>query len=184
MNGLEYTRLAQQFALFPLDNTGWDYILSALPEEFGELCGAILEDASNTEAILSECGDFTWDLALACVLMETDLDKALDYTDTLTPWAQISGAELVLSLAELLGAMEGIFAKSARKGNGRNLSRTKEMEVITLLGTMHKVVVKLVENTYNSSMEAVFAQNLNKLEERKRANVIEGSGESVEARRG
>lgn len=183
MNGLEYTRLAQQFALFPLDNSGWDYILSALSEEFGELCGAILEDASNTEAILSECGDFTWDLALACVLMETDLDKALDYTDPLTPWEQLDGAELLLYLAEHLGAMEGIFAKSARKGNGRNLTRTKEMEVITLLGTMHKIVANLVKNTYGSSMEAVFAQNLNKLEERRRHNVLEGNGESIEARK-
>lgn len=113
MDATEYQQRAQQFALFPLDNSGWDYILSALPEELGEF--------------------------------------------------------------------SALFAKCARKGRGRNLTEAERLQAISELGDLCwsvAVAAKLLDTTLNN----VLAQNLNKLEERKSHNKIEGSGETIAER--
>ena len=115
INGLEYTNQAQQFALFPLDNSGWDYVLSALPEELGEF--------------------------------------------------------------------SAIFAKNARKGKGRVLTEEQRKQALSELGDLCWNLA-LASKLLGSNLGAVMEYNINKLEERKRANVIEGSGETLEARLG
>lgn len=115
MNGLQFQNLAQQYALFPLDNSGWDYILSALPEELGEF--------------------------------------------------------------------SAIFAKNARKGKGRLLTEDQRKQALSEIGDICWNLA-LACRLLGSDLSAVMNNNINKLEERKRANVIEGSGESVEARSG
>lgn len=115
MNGLEYTNEAQQYALFPLDDSGWDYLLSSLPEELGEF--------------------------------------------------------------------SAIFAKNARKGNGRVLSEEQRKQALSELGDLCWSIA-LASKLLGSNLGAVLNNNINKLEERRRHNVLEGNGESVEARRG
>lgn len=113
MNPNEYQRQAQQYALFPLDDSGWDYLLSAIPEEVGEF--------------------------------------------------------------------SSIFAKAARKGRGRNLTAEEKANASSEIGDILwdlGMACKLLDTT----LGAVMAHNLNKLEERKRNNVIEGSGESIQER--
>lgn len=113
MNGLTYTNEAQQYALFPLDNSGWDYLLSALPEELGEF--------------------------------------------------------------------SAIFAKNARKGNGRVLSEVQRKQALSELGDICWNL-SLASKLLGSDLGAVMNNNINKLEERRRHNVIEGNGEEINDR--
>lgn len=177
MRGLEYQNLAQQYALFPLDNSGWDYILSALSEEFGELCEAYL--TGTEEHKLSECGDLCWNMALACKLLDTNLDQV---TFELKDYHYGRDADdPIVEFAIELGKFSGVFAKNARKGYGRVLSDENKQKVKTSLAKMYYILEEYVHRN-GSYMAAVFNQNINKLEERKRNNVIEGSGESVSER--
>lgn len=114
MNGQTYTNEAQQYALFPLDNSGWDYLLSSLPEELGEF--------------------------------------------------------------------SAIFAKNARKGNGRVLSEEQRKQALSELGDLCWNIA-LASKLLGSNLGAVMNNNINKLEERRRHNVIEGNGETIEARK-
>ena len=100
--------------MFPLDDSGWDYLLSALSEENGEL--------------------------------------------------------------------QSIFAKNARKGHGRTLTAEQREHAIKELGDIQWMLA-LCAKLLGVSLAQVMAGNINKLEERKRHNVIEGSGETVGERR-
>ena len=115
MQANQYQNEAQMFAVFPLDNSGWDYILSALPEELGEF--------------------------------------------------------------------SSIFAKAARKGQGRALTPEQHKQAVSELGDLCWGVA-LAAKLLGVSLDTVLANNLNKLEERKRTNTIDGSGETVEERQG
>lgn len=99
--------------MFPLDDSGWDYLLSALSEENGEL--------------------------------------------------------------------QSIFAKNARKGHGRTLTAEQREHAIKELGDIQWMLA-LCAKLLDVSLAQVMAGNINKLEERKRTNTIEGSGESVAER--
>lgn len=114
MNGQEYQNLAQQYALFPLDNSGWDYLLSSLPEELGEF--------------------------------------------------------------------SAIFAKNARKGRGRVLTEEQRKQALSELGDLCWNIA-LACKLLDSNLSAVMNNNINKLEERKRAGVIEGNGETIGERK-
>lgn len=114
MQANQYQNEAQQFAVFPLDNSGWDYILSALPEELGEF--------------------------------------------------------------------SSIFAKCARKGRGRSLTEEERQRAISELGDLCWGVA-LAAKLLGTTLDNVFSYNLNKLEERKRTNTIEGNGETVAERK-
>lgn len=113
MQANQYQRDAQMFAVFPLDTSGWDYVLSALPEELGEF--------------------------------------------------------------------SAIFAKAARKGKGRNLTDAERKQAISELGDISWGIA-IAAKLLGVSMDTVLSNNLNKLEERKRTNTIEGSGETVQER--
>lgn len=115
MNLNEYMNKAREFAVFPLDNSGLDYLASSLPEEVGEF--------------------------------------------------------------------SGILAKAVRKGQGRNLTPEQRANALSELGDV-LWNVSVAAYVLGSSLEAVGHYNLNKLEERKRTNTIEGSGETVEERQG
>lgn len=80
-----------------------------------------------------------------------------------------------------MGEYSSIWAKAARKGRGRNLTPEEREHAIKELGDitwMLAVSAKLL----NTTLATVMSRNLNKLEERKRTNTIEGSGESVAER--
>lgn len=99
--------------MFPLDDSGWDYLLSAIPEEVGEF--------------------------------------------------------------------SSIFAKCARKGRGRNLTLQEREKAASEIGDI-LWDLGLACKLLGTSLGTVMAHNLNKLEERKRTNTIQGSGESVAER--
>ena len=168
MNGREYQNAARQYALFPLNNSGWDYLLSALPEELGELWEVI--DTDDTKAILSEAGDITWNLALMSHLLGSELGSE-------TPDGHLCSDPVVA-----VGKLSGIFAKTARKGHGRSLTSEQREEVISWIASLLCYIDTLAYQC-KSSLSAVFNYNINKLEERRRTNTIEGSGETVEERR-
>lgn len=110
----DYQNQARQYAVFPLEDSGWDYLLSALPEEVGEF--------------------------------------------------------------------SSIFAKVARKGRGRALTDEERKHALKEIGDIQWMLA-LSAHLLSSSLGTVMSNNLNKLEERKRHNVIEGSGESVAERK-
>lgn len=110
MNANDYQQQAQKYAVFPLEDSGWDYLLSALPEEIGEF--------------------------------------------------------------------SSIFAKAARQGRGRGLTDQERAHAIKELGDIQWMLA-LSAKLLSASLGTVMSDNLNKLEERKRNNVIQGSGETV-----
>lgn len=79
-----YGNEAARTALFPID-TGWDYLLSSIPEEVGEFSaifakaaragrGRNLTDDERARAI-KELGDIQWNVALAARQLETTLEN-------------------------------------------------------------------------------------------------------------
>lgn len=84
MNLNEFQAEAMTTAVFPLDDSGWDYILSALPEELGEFSAIFAKaarkgqgrklNAEQHKAAKHELGDLLWGLALAARLLDTTLD--------------------------------------------------------------------------------------------------------------
>lgn len=114
MQANSYQQQAQQYAVFPLEDSGWDYLLSALSEENGEF--------------------------------------------------------------------QAIFAKNARKGHGRKLTPEQREHAINELGDLCWMIA-LSATLLDEPLAAVMSRNINKLEERRRHNVIEGSGESVADRK-
>lgn len=108
-----YQAQARQYAVFPLEDSGWDYLLSALPEEVGEF--------------------------------------------------------------------SSIFAKAARRGRGRALTQEERKHAVKELGDIQWMLA-LCAHLLSASLETVMSDNLNKLEERKRTNTIEGSGETIAER--
>jgi NTP pyrophosphatase (non-canonical NTP hydrolase) len=109
----EFMNAARQFAVFPLDNSGLDYLASALPEEVGEF--------------------------------------------------------------------SGILAKAVRKGQGRDLTQEQKNAALSELSDILWNVA-VASYVLGSSLDAVAHHNINKLEERKRTNTIEGSGETIAER--
>lgn len=83
MNLNEYGNEAARTALFPID-TGWDYLLSSIPEEVGEFSaifakaaragrGRNLTAEERTRAI-KELGDIQWNVTLAARQLGTNLE--------------------------------------------------------------------------------------------------------------
>ena len=81
----QYQSQAMQYAVFPLDSSGWDYILSAIPEEVGEFSSIFAKCARNGRGrrltaeertlAIKELGDIIWGAALAARLLETTLEN-------------------------------------------------------------------------------------------------------------
>lgn len=79
----EYQSVALQTALFPLDDSGWDYLLSAIPEEVGEFSAIFAKAARNGRGrklttvekgrAIKELGDILWNLALAARVLDVSL---------------------------------------------------------------------------------------------------------------
>lgn len=88
MEANEYQKQAQQYAVFPLDDSGWDYILSALPEELGEFSSIFAKAArkghgrslspEELKLAKAELGDLCWGIALAAKLLGTDLNTIMN----------------------------------------------------------------------------------------------------------
>lgn len=83
----DYQQQAQTYAVFPLDDSGWDYILSALPEELGEFSSLWAKaarkgrgrnlDAAERKQAVSELGDLLWGIALAAKLLDVSLAQVM-----------------------------------------------------------------------------------------------------------
>lgn len=83
---------------------------------------------------------------------------------------------LLSSLPEELGEFSSIFAKAARKGQGRNLTpeqlQAAKLELGDLLWN-----VALCARQLGTNLESVAQANLNKLADRAARNKIEGAGD-------
>lgn len=79
----EYANEAARTAVFPID-TGWDYLLSSLPEEVGEFSSIFAKCARNGRgrnlspeertAAVKELGDIAWNVALIARQLDTTLE--------------------------------------------------------------------------------------------------------------
>lgn len=80
----EYMNEAARTASWPIDK-GWDYLLSALPEEVGEFSGIFAKNvrkgfgrnlsAEHRQLAIKELGDILWNVALAARELETTLES-------------------------------------------------------------------------------------------------------------
>lgn len=78
-----YGNEAARTAIFPID-TGWDYLLSSIPEEVGEFSGVFSKavragrgrNLTPDEKLRAkkELGDILWNVALAARQLETNLE--------------------------------------------------------------------------------------------------------------
>lgn len=85
----EYMNAARQFAVFPLDNSGLDYLASSIPEEVGELSGILAKAVRRGQgrnltqeqrhAALSEAGDILWNLSVLCYVLGSDLNSVAQH---------------------------------------------------------------------------------------------------------
>lgn len=79
-----YAAEAARTAVFPID-TGWDYLLSSLPEEVGEFSSIFAKAArkgngrtltkDEHKLAVSELGDIFWNLALCARQLGVSLDS-------------------------------------------------------------------------------------------------------------
>lgn len=79
----KYATEAARTAVFPID-TGWDYLLSALPEEVGEFSGIFAKAVRKGQGrsltpeqhanAVSELGDVLWNVALCARQLEVPLE--------------------------------------------------------------------------------------------------------------
>lgn len=87
MHANEYQQQAQTYAVFPLEDSGWDYLLSALSEENGEFQSIFAKCARNGRErnltpeerghAIKELGDLCWMIALSAKLLGTSLADVL-----------------------------------------------------------------------------------------------------------
>lgn len=80
-----YMNAARQFAVFPLDNSGLDYLASSIPEETGELSGVLAKAVRRGQGrnlteeqraqVLSEAGDLLWNISVLCYVLGSDLNS-------------------------------------------------------------------------------------------------------------
>jgi NTP pyrophosphatase (non-canonical NTP hydrolase) len=84
---------------------------------------------------------------------------------------------LLSSLPEEVGEFSSIFAKAARKGQGRKLTPEQHASAVSELGDILWNVA-LCARQLEVSLEAVAQKNLNKLADRSKRGVIVGSGDS------
>lgn len=78
-----YANEAARTAIFPID-TGWDYLLSSLPEEVGEFSSIFAKAARNGRGrqlspeeklrAKAELGDILWNVALIARQLDTTLE--------------------------------------------------------------------------------------------------------------
>ena len=80
-----YMNEARKFALFPLDNSGLDYLASSIPEEVGEFSSILAKAVRNgrgrnltpdeRKRALSELSDCLWNVAVASYVLGSDLNS-------------------------------------------------------------------------------------------------------------
>ena len=83
-----YGNEAARTAVFPID-TGFDYLLSSLPEEVGEFSSIFAKAARNGRArnltteerdrAKAELGDILWNVALIARQLDTTLESVAQY---------------------------------------------------------------------------------------------------------
>lgn len=83
---------------------------------------------------------------------------------------------LLSSLPEEVGEFSSIFAKAARKGQGRNLTPEEHKNAVSELGDIAWNLA-LCARQLGVTLEVVCQGNLDKLESRARRGVIQGSGD-------
>lgn len=79
-----YMNKAREYAIFPLDNSGLDYLASSIPEETGEFSGILAKAVRNgrgrdltpeeRERALGELSDLLWNVAVAAYVLGSSLD--------------------------------------------------------------------------------------------------------------
>jgi NTP pyrophosphatase (non-canonical NTP hydrolase) len=83
---------------------------------------------------------------------------------------------LLSSLPEEVGEFSSIFAKAARKGQGRKLTQEEHANAVSELGDIFWNLA-LCARQLDVSLELVAQKNLSKLESRARRGTIVGSGD-------
>jgi NTP pyrophosphatase (non-canonical NTP hydrolase) len=168
----DYAAQAKQYAVFPRERS-IEYTALGLASEVGELIAVLLHSDGDVDMGLdSEAGDCWWYAAA--------LADALD-----TPFSEVAGMRrggitkdrdlLVEHLAFETGAIAGAVKKMIRDDGGA-LTRDRKGRI---LDHLHSVCLALDDLALwnNTASAGVMSRNLNKLEDRKRRNVIQGDGD-------
>lgn len=176
MNWNQYQQQALTTAVFPVDRS-LDYTVFGLCSEVGELAEVILSEGGNIgerrERILSESGDCWWYSAAIADALDVSLDVVACYADF--PIDSGDNEQLFLRLVAASGNLAGAVKKAIRDNEGHLTPERREY----VLGQLNTVVATLDHLAINcqTTRYAVWAKNLNKLQDRKQRGVLQGSGD-------
>jgi NTP pyrophosphatase (non-canonical NTP hydrolase) len=169
----EYQQQAMSTAIFPVDRS-LDYTVLGLCSEVGELAEAWLDNKKGFPEVASEGGDCFWYVAAIADTLEVSLQAVVDaYTGP--EIKLIATTNIIHALTASSGNLAGLVKKAIRDDDG-HFSEERRDKAIQLLAKTILLLEALAGPLYTSP-QAMRAENLNKLADRKQRGVLKGSGD-------
>lgn len=179
----EYQREALTTAIYPVDRE-IDYTIIGLGSEIGEFGEKYLAAKSNyyhrfnveeTKAALGECGDVYWYCAATADALNTPLGTIMEGPAPSELYGFSKGMSYV-AMTVAHGNMLGILKKSIRDNDGFLSDKHREglkLELWNIMWHNHSIIIAL-----SGTDQGVLAKNLEKLADRKKRGVLQGSGDA------
>lgn len=184
-NWNEYQQQALTTAIFPLDRS-LEYTVLGLCSEVGELGEAYAAGKQgwgyrqeDIDHLLSEIGDSFWYVAAIADALDLTLETVANYGTTLglpTVGASSSRGLTVLDVIKQSSIMAGVVKKAIRDNEGF-LETDARLKIVEALYRAVWLLDGLCHH-FGSTRYAVMAKNLNKLADRKKRGVLQGSGDN------
>jgi hypothetical protein len=173
MNWNEYQQQALTTAIYPLERE-LDYTILGLCSETGELGEAFL--TGTPEDLLSEMGDCYWYVAAVADALKLPLHYIAGYSDQEVIPFNDHASNIILEIVAESAKMAGVLKKSIRDNDGYLSDAANDKLNYSLFRTLW--LLNALCHVFGTSCFAVMAKNLDKLADRKKRGVIQGSGDN------
>jgi NTP pyrophosphatase (non-canonical NTP hydrolase) len=184
LNWNEYQQQALSTAIYPLKRE-LEYTAFGLVSELGELNEVYVESKSlgwgfsqaALNSFLKEAGDCYWYLAAVADALNVSLQHIWEEYAPLTNYRPLKSRGMLLLVLGGRGAQIAGIVKKAIRDNDGFLSDAGAEAIKCHLGYLMLHLNELVD-LLGGTPEGVTANNLNKLADRKKRGVLQGSGDN------
>lgn len=174
MNILDYANAARATAIYPNRGKNLAYAAFGLIEEAGELKEKVA--ALDVKGAVLEMGDVCWYFIASCDEAKLNAGELfalalLNPASLFDPYIQTDA--LVAETARIAG-----YVKKAIRDDGGHPSPERQKKIAaSLVKVMAHIIAIADYPQYNTTIEGLFAANIQKLGERKAKNLIKGDGD-------
>lgn len=173
MNFNEYQQQALSTAIYPLSRE-LDYTILGLTSETGELIEAHMSGLQ--ENVLSELGDCFWYVAAVADAMKLPLEYIANFSEEkVYPKSQYLPIR-IFEIAAESSKLAGVLKKAIRDNDGYMSDASTEKVKFSLYRLLW--LMDSLCRWYGVSRASVMGKNLDKLSDRKRRGVLQGSGDN------